>query len=76
MIVGQTIVQQVVTKQCDAGIDAIRAYPAEKLTGLSGVRAAVSLQSTDPEKGTATVQIHVCSPLSTGGSVCEAFHPY
>lgn len=71
MIVGQSIVQQVVAKLCDAGIDAIRAYPAEKLTGLSGVRAAVSLQSTDPEKGTATVLIHVCSPLSAGGSVCE-----
>ena len=71
MIVGQTIVQKVVTKLSGAGIDAIRAYPAEKLTGLSGVRAAVSLQSTDPEKGTATVLIHVCSPLSAGGSACE-----
>lgn len=68
---GQTIVQQVVTTLCDAGIDAIRAYPAEKLSSLGGVRVAVGLQSTDPENGMATVLIRVCSPISKGGSVCE-----
>lgn len=68
---GQTIVQQVVTTLCDGGIDAVRAYPADELTVLSDLRAAVSLKSTDPENGTATVLIRVCSPISKGGSVCE-----
>lgn len=71
MSVGQTIVQQVIDKLRAGGVDAIRAYPAEKLTELSGVRAAVSLKSMDPANGTATVQICVCGPASEGGSFCE-----
>lgn len=69
--VGQSIVQQVIDKLRAGGVDAIRAYPAEKLAELSGVRAAVSLKSMDPANGTATVQICVCGPASEGGSFCE-----
>ena len=68
---GQSIVQQVIDKLRAGGVDAIRAYPAEKLAELSGVRAAVSLKSMDPANGTATVQICVCGPASEGGSFCE-----
>ena len=71
MSVGQSIVQQVIDKLRAGGVDAIRAYPAEKLAELSGVRAAVSLKSMDPANGTATVQICVCGPASEGGSFCE-----
>ena len=69
--VGQSIVQQVIERLRAGGVDAIRAYPAEKLTELTGVRAAVSLKSMDPGNGTATVQICVCGPASEGGSFCE-----
>ena len=68
---GQSIVQQVIDKLRAGGVAAIRAYPAEKLAELSGVRAAVSLKSMDPANGTATVQICVCGPASEGGSFCE-----
>ena len=68
---GKTIVQQVITKLIQNGYDALQAYPAEKLKDLSGVRAAVSMKNTDPEAGSATVLVCVCSPLSKGGSVCE-----
>ena len=71
MSVGQSIVQQVIDKLRAGGVDVIRAYPAEKLAELSGVRAAVSLKSMDPANGTATVQICVCGPASEGGSFCE-----
>ena len=54
MSVGQSIVQQVIERLRAGGVDAIRAYPAEKLTELTGVRAAVSLKSMDPGNGTAT----------------------
>lgn len=68
---GQTIVAQVISKLTNNGITTMRAFPAEKLPTLTGIRAAVSLKNADQDAGTAVVSVHVCAPAAMGGAACE-----
>lgn len=71
MIVGMTIIEQVINRLNSVGIPAIRGYPARKAPALPDVQAAVSLKGTERNEGTVEVLVSICGPTAFGGGVCE-----
>ncbi|MBE6957751.1 MAG: hypothetical protein E7447_01180 [Ruminococcaceae bacterium] len=68
---GQMIVDKVVQLLGSGGIRTQPAYPAGKITRVTGPVAAVSLESLDTEKQLTTVLVEILGPREGGGYACQ-----
>lgn len=68
---GSISLAQVVDLLNAGGIRAETAFPAERITRITGPVAAVSLAEVDQEKNTVTVLVEILVPKESGGYVCQ-----
>ena len=68
---GRMIIDTVVEQLTAGGVRADAAYPAQRITRIEEPVAAVSLESADFDKHTATVLVEILSPQEKGGYLCQ-----
>lgn len=65
------MVEQVISTLKAAGFRTQRAYPGEIMPEITGVVAAVCLESVDYTIEATTVKVEILCPMSLGAAVCE-----
>ena len=68
---GQMIVDKVVQLLSEGGIPAEAAFPGERITRISEIVAAVSLEKADLDDRTAIVLVEIFAPQESGGYACQ-----
>ena len=68
---GDMIIDVVLQLLADGGIPAEAAYPGERITRITDIVAAVSLEKADLDARTVTVLVEIFAPQETGGYLCQ-----